>query len=78
MERELIEKLIELDDLCRIDTEKKEIDIMGGPRSTAMAKISQLSKEYDMKGWNVTILTPPTDIIDIDDLREAVRRALWK
>lgn len=71
--KELIEKLVEMDGICRLDAEKKEIDVLIGPygSDTVLKELCDLVEEYDMKGWKV--FTKIAEAPDMKDVGEAIR-----
>lgn len=71
--KQIIEKLIEMDGVCRLDVEEKAIDVVIGPygSDTVLKELCDLAEEYDMKGWTVNVKVAEGP--DMEDVGEAIR-----
>lgn len=71
--KQIIEKLIEMDGVCRLDVEEKAIDVVIGPygSDTVLKELCELAEEYDMKGWTVNI-----EVAEGPDMEEEARQVL--
>ena len=70
--KKLIKKLLEIDGICRLDVEKKEIDVMSGINKDVLQQIGDAL--VDCKGWTVNIIVPHFEF-DQELFREVIRRA---
>ena len=71
--KQIIEKLIKMDGVCRLDVEEKAIDVVIGPygSDTVLKELCELAEEYDMKGWTVNLEVAEGP--DLEDERQAIR-----
>lgn len=73
--KQIIEKLIEMDGVCRLDVEEKAIDVVIGPygSDTVLKELCELAEEYDMKGWTVNVkVAEGPDMEDVGEATEYV------